>query len=388
MPAGADELAIASTDLRIEQRSDGGYHLFIRAKAGMGSVLLVETTKDPSGKSDNYAYRSELWNPINGDEKRLLDGAFIDPKSGLWSLIDSTLEPDAEFGTAFHVFIPWVVAYGYSWTRNGQEFIADGTFINIRAFSKPYADYTGGFLDNPYRISVTQKPFPRPAPIARPALEPPAIVIAPPEPEPVPEPAPAPEPEPDTSIYMPETLRSFEAIAKSGKGSVSYSLGEADIVPTLARILDQVEGDTLDLVICLDTTDSMADDIEAVKLSLPAMVKEKTARFSSFRLGLVLYKDYFEDYVVKRIEFTTDVAAFTQAVTRVRVAGGRDIPEAVYEALYESLVGYPWSADARLVVLIGDAPAHPLPRGKIDRSMVERKSAELGVSIDVIILPH
>jgi len=189
-------------------------------------------------------------------------------------------------------------------------------------------------------------------------------------------------------MYMPETLRSFESIAKSGKGSVSYSLGEADIVPTLARILDGVEGDELDLVICLDTTDSMADDIDAVKTSLPAMVKEKTARFASFRLGLVLYKDYFEDYVVKRIEFTKDVAAFTAAVTRVRVAGGRDIPEAVYEALYEALVGYDWSAKARLIVLIGDAPPHPLPRGKIDKDMVESKSSELGVSMSVIILPH
>jgi len=346
----------------------------------LGSVLLVETTKDPGGVADNYAYRAEIWNPVNGDEKRMLDGAFIDPKNRIWSLIDSTPEPDAEFGKAFHVFIPWVVAYGYSWSRNGREFIADGTFINVRASANPYADYSGGFLDNPYRVSVTQKPFPRPAPKVVPAIEPPAPIIAVPEP-------PAPEP-PDTSIYMPETMRSFESIAKSGKGSVSYSLGEADIVPTLARILDEIEGDELDLVICRDTTDSMADDIDAVKLSLPAMVKEKTVRFSSFRLGLVLYKDYFEDYVVKRMEFTKDVAAFTQAVTKIRVAGGRDIPEAVYEALYEALVGYDWSASAKLIVLIGDAPAHPLPRGKIDKSMVDRKSAELGVSIDVIILPH
>lgn len=390
VPASADELSIRSSDLRIEQRSDGGYHLFIRAMPGVGSILLVETTKDPRGKSDNYAYRAALWNPVNGDEKRMLNGSFIDPGRGLWSLIDSTPEPDTEFGEAYHIFIPWVVAFGYEWTRNGQEFIADGTFINIRAFTKPYADYTGSFLDNPYRISVTQKPFPRPAPVVRPALEPPAAVIEPPPPvpDPVPDTPPVPEPVPDTSMYMPEALRSFESIAKSGKGSMSYSLGEADIVPTLARILDEVEGATLDLVICLDTTDSMADDIEAVKLSLPAMVKEKTTRFTSFRLGLVLYKDYFEDYVVKRIDFTTDVGVFTQAVSRIRVAGGRDIPEAVYEALYESLVGYPWSADARLVVLIGDAPAHPLPRGKIDREMVERKSAELDVSIDVIILPH
>ena len=373
----ADDLAVSAADLRIEQRDDGGYHLFVRAKSGIGSVLLVESTKDPGGVADNYAYRAELWNPVNGDEKRLLNGAFIDPKAGLWSLIDSTPEADAELGSAFHVFIPWVVAYGYPWSRNGREFIADGTFINIRTFAKPHSDYGGPFLDNPYRIAVTQKPFPRPEPKALPAIEPPPAVVAPSAPEP-----------PDTSLYMPETLRSFESIAESGKGTVSYSLGEADIVPTLAKILDNVTGDELDLVICLDTTDSMADDIDAVKTSLPAMVKEKTARFSSFRLGLVLYKDYFEDYVVKRMAFTRDVAAFTTAVTRVRVAGGRDIPEAVYEALYEALVGYDWSAASRLIVLIGDAPAHPLPRGKIDKAMVDSKSQELDVAIDVIILPH
>jgi len=372
-------LAVSSSDLRIEQRDDAGYHLFVRAKPGLGSVLLVETTKDPSGVADNYAYRAEAWNPVNGDERRMLDGAFIDPARGLWSLIDSTPEPDASFGSAYHVFIPWVVAYGYPWSRNGREFIADGTFVNIRAFAKPYADYSGGFVDNPYRISVTQKPFPRSEPRALPAIEPPAPIVDAPKPEPKPV---------DTSIYMPETLRSFESIAESGKGTVSYSLGAADIVPTLERILDAVEGESLDLVICLDTTESMADDIEAVKTSLPAMVAEKTKRFSAFRLGLVLYKDYFEDYVVKRMEFTQDVGAFTDAVTRVRVAGGRDIPEAVYEALYEALIGYPWSADAMLVVLIGDAPAHPLPRGRISKAMVDAKSAELGVAISVIVLPH
>jgi hypothetical protein len=373
----AQGLAIPASDLRIEQESDGGYHLYVRARPGIGSVLLVESTKDPGGTADNYAYRAEVWNPVNGDEKRLLNGAFIDPKSGIHSLIDSTPSPDAQFGTAFHLFIPWVVAYGYPWSRNGREFISDGTFVNIRAFSKPYADYAGSFLDNPYRISVTQKPFPRPAPKEIPPIEPPPAIVEP-----------VAAPEPDTSIYMPETLRSFESIAESGKGTISYSLGEADIVPVLARILDQVEGDELDLVICLDTTDSMADDIDAVKTSLPAMVREKTARFSTFRLGLVLYKDYFEDYVVKRFAFTKDVGSFTSAVNKVRVAGGRDIPEAVYEALYEALTGYDWSAKTKMIVLIGDAPAHPLPRGRVDKAMVDREAAELGVSIQVIILPH
>lgn len=372
----ADDLVVAAGDLRIEQRNDAGYHLFIKARPGLGSVLLVESTKDPAGAADNYAYRAETWNQVNGDEKRLLNGAFIAPASKVYSLVDSTPEPDALFGSAYHIFIPWVVAYGYAWSRNGREFIADGTFINIRAFAKPYADYTGPYHDNPYRIAVTQKPFPRPEP----AVEPPKV--EPPRVEP-----PRVEP-PDTSMYMPETLKAFESIASSGRGTVSYSTGEADIVPVLAHILDGIDGDELDMVICLDTTDSMSDDIDAVKATLPVMIKEKTARFSSFRLGLVLYKDYFEDYVVKRMEFTRDIAVFGDAVARIRVAGGRDIPEAIFEALYEALTGYDWSAQNRMIILIGDAPPHPIPRGKIDQSMVDAKSAVLGITVNVIILPH
>ncbi|GAB1432291.1 VWA domain-containing protein [Spirochaetota bacterium] len=383
--AQSPELVLSPADLRIEQLGDGGYHLYIKAKAGLGSVLLAETTKDPFGKEANYAYRAESWNPINGDEKRMLDGVFLDSKSQLFSLIDSSPEPDPLLGMAFHIFIPWVVTYGYPWTRNGREFLSDGSFINIRTFSEPYADYRGAFADNPYKISVTQRPLPRPEPISHPAVEAPAAIVqapeAPPEKKEV-------APKPKLELYMPETLKSFEAIAKAGKGELAFSEGEADIVPVLARILDKIEGDSLDLVICLDTTESMADDIDAVKLSLPEMVKEKTARFSDFRLGLVLYKDYFEDYVVKRMEFTKDVALFTRMVTSVKVGGGRDIPEAVYEALYEALGSYEWTADAKHIVLIGDAPAHPIPRGKIDKAMVDKMAAQLGVVIDAIILPH
>ncbi len=393
-------MSVKPVDVRIEQRSDGGYHLFIRVKPGMGSVLLTETTKDPSGKQDNYAYRAESWNPVNGDEKRLLDGSFIPQDKQLFSLVDSTPETDTQFGKAFHIFIPWVVAWGYSWSRNGRTFLADGTFLNIRAFSKPYADYTGSFFENPYKISVTQKPFERPAiktpepakpllaPVVAPVVAPPVAVAPPVIAPPAPKPEPPKAPERDMSLYMPDTVSSFGSLADVSKGSTEFSVGRDDIIPALARILDAIPGPSLDLVICLDTTESMADDIDAVKASLPLMVREKTARFTSFRLGLVLYKDYFEDYVVQKTPFTHDAGVFNTAVNKVRVQGGRDIPEAVYEALYEALSGYDWLASSKVIVLIGDAPPHPIPRAKIDRTMVEKKAAALGVSVSVIILPH
>lgn len=363
----ASPLGLGPSDLRIEQYADGGYHLYVRAKPGLGSVLLTESTKDPGLKADNYAYRSPEWNAVNGDEKRLLDGAFIPPERKIYSLVDSTPEPDAQFGQAFHIFIPWVVDWGYSWGRNGQTFIADGSFVNIRAFAKAYADYTGAFRDNPYLVKVTQVPHTPAAPPESPAK---------------------PEAKPDLCRYMPQTVSAFEGVAAAGKGVSSFASGADDVVPKIAAILDRAKGKSLDLVVCLDTTDSMQDDIASVKRDLPALVREKLGDFKEFRIGFVLYKDYFEEYLNKKYDFTRDFGVFAAELAAVKVGGGRDIPEAVYEALYAALTEYPWAAEKKIVLLIGDAPPHPIPRGKIDRAMVEAESERRKIEMDVIILPH
>ena len=79
-------LLILSDDVRIVQdKTDefsplGGYHLFIRKKPEIESVMLTETTKDPEGKADSYAYRAEEYNTINGDEIRYLNGKILDSK--------------------------------------------------------------------------------------------------------------------------------------------------------------------------------------------------------------------------------------------------------------------------------------------------------------------
>jgi hypothetical protein len=354
VPLVALDLFIAPNDVRIEQRVDGGYHLFIRKKPDVASVLLTESTRDPALKADNYAYRSPEWNPINGDEIRYLDGKPIPKESKLWSLIDSSPEPDREFGQAFHIYIPYILHYGYSWTRHGEIYVVDGTYLNIRAFEKPYGDYQGIFKDNPFVLRVVQKP-----------LE------GPPE-----------------GNFMKDTIASFTEIAAAGKGELVYSTGVDDIVPKIKKILETVQGKSVDLVVALDTTDSMRNDIDAVRTMLIPMLQEIITKYSSFRIGMVLYKDYFEEYLNKVIPFTNDFTSFQRTLNAIRVGGGRDIPEAVYEALYMACTKFPWMAEEKLIILIGDAPPHPRPRGNITREMVEKAAAEGGLKMNVMILPQ
>jgi len=160
------------------------------------------------------------------------------------------------------------------------------------------------------------------------------------------------------------------------------------MVDKIGSILDNAKGKTLDLVLALDTTESMYDDMPALKRRIMPFLKSHTEKFLKYRVGLLFYKDYMDEYLVKPYPFSNKLSVIKRNIDSMHVSGGRDIPEAVFEALYASIHSYRWQADSRLIVLIGDAPPHPRPRGKITSEMVYRDAKALGIKINTIILPQ
>jgi hypothetical protein len=353
VPASGQDLSISTGDMRIEQQVDGGFHLYIRKKPGINSVLLTESTRDPTLNEDNYAYRTSAWNAINGDELRLLNGVPIPRETGILSIIDSSPEPDPQFGEAFQLYIPYLLYYGYQNTRHGEVYVVDGTYLNIRAFTLPYGDYRSSFQDNPFVVQVTQQP-----------LE------GPPE-----------------GNYMKDTVDTYTKII-SPEGDLVYSTGADDVVNKIEGMLAGEDGKTVDLVLCLDTTGSMRDDIDSIRRLLIPRLQEIIAGFKDFRIGMVLYKDYYETYLTRVIPFTNDFEQFQTSLNNIRVGGGRDIPEAVHEALYDGATKFPWEAETRMMILIGDAPPHPRQRGTVSKEMVDQSVEERNIRLNAIILPQ
>ena len=349
----AQNLNIESADLRLELRADGGYHLFIRKKPDISSVLLTESTRDPSMRADNYAYRAGEWNPVNGDEIRILNGTPL-PRGRIYSLVSSTVENHPELGQSFHIYIPYILYYGYEGGRSGEVYITDGTYLNIRAFSLPYADYRGSFKDNPFVLEAKQEPVP-----------------GPPE-----------------GKYIREAVDTFKEIAKSGGGNIIYSQGPDDVVELIKIELEKERGKNIDIVICLDTTNSMKKFIDPLRAKLVPMLEDAFRGFPSFRIGMVLFKDYSDIYLTRIIPFTSDFAVFQRNINAVRVTGGGDIPEAVYEALYDGAEKFPWEAESKLMILLGDAPPHPKPRGKITKEMADNAAAEKKIKVHALLLPQ
>jgi len=353
IPVFAQDLSLDPADLRLELRADGGFHLFIRKKQDIGSVLITESSRDPSRNADNYAYRAPEWNPVNGDEIRLLNGVPIPRESRIFSLVSSTAVTHPELGSAFHIYIPWVLYYGYEYTRHGEIYVGDGTYFNIRAFNYPYADYRGRFMDNPFVLEAVQE-----------------------------------TPDIPAGNYMEETVTSFSEIARKGKGDFVYAPDPPALIEIINKFLKEESGKSVDIVLCLDTTGSMKPYIDEIRKMLIPRMRELVAEFRDFRIGMVLFKDYNSEYLNRVIPFTRDFSLFQRNLNAIQSRGGGDIPEAVYEALYEGADKFPWAAESRLLILIGDAPPHPRQRGKISSEMVYEKIAEKGIKVNAVILAN
>lgn len=341
---GANDAAlkIEPNDAYLEYVEGEGIHLYVRKKPGLGSILITDSSADPEKKSHTYSLRAYDYNIINGDELRVLNGEFIDPAKDLFFLIDSTPEYSAIFDDqAFHILIPFYCVYGYPWSREGQVEILQDSWLNIRTFSKPYGDHDGGlFQDNPFTLNKV-KELPR-----------------------------------KVEVPLPPQLEDTKIIKNRD-----------DLLNEVDNILSELKGNEVDLVLVLDTTISMKDNLDFVKKKLVPLLKTRTRNYSRFRIGMVFYRDYKESYLTKEYAFTTDISSIESILRKVKVAGGRDKEEAVNEGIFSAVSNFDWMAPDRIIIQIGDALGHTKPKGAITKEMVLDGATVKNISIYPILLP-
>jgi hypothetical protein len=159
---------------------------------------------------------------------------------------------------------------------------------------------------------------------------------------------------PEYQVLVRKEGRAAQALLARGRRSALEVRLAAPPAPARAK---------LDLVFLVDATGSMGDEIDKLRASLRAITAEVASLPSrpDICLGLVAYRDRGDAFLVRAHDFTNDVGAFLgQALGPLQAAGGGDYPEAMNEALHETVHALSWrgTGTTRLVVLLADAPPH------------------------------
>jgi hypothetical protein len=117
----------------------------------------------------------------------------------------------------------------------------------------------------------------------------------------------------------------------------------------------------LDLVLVIDTTGSMGDELEYLKTEIDSIVASVHRMFPSVdqRYSLITYRDNGDAYVCRTHDFTDSLDDFRRRMDSQAADGGGDFPEAMDVAL-NSAGNLSWRTTntARVLFLVGDAPPH------------------------------
>ena len=116
--------------------------------------------------------------------------------------------------------------------------------------------------------------------------------------------------------------------------------------------------DQLDLMLVVDTTGSMSDELNFLKTELRAIIDEVAAKHSGLdvQVGLVVYRDVGDSYVSRTFDLTNDIAALQDNLKAQSANGGGDYPEAMQVGLREGVTASWRENSTKVMLLAADAP--------------------------------
>lgn len=141
----------------------------------------------------------------------------------------------------------------------------------------------------------------------------------------------------------------------------------------------------IELMLIIDTTGSMGDELEYLKSELAYVIEEikKNNNDISIYISLLFYRDQNDAYITKYVEFTDDVNLTIAELKKQGANEGGDFEEAVQIAFNEALQKNWTSKNSTKIILhVADAPAHDQDIQQWNECVL--KASSMGIQIITI----
>jgi hypothetical protein len=167
-------------------------------------------------------------------------------------------------------------------------------------------------------------------------------------------------PQLDGSFGSNVTEFELQITAQGQTTSQAVSMNQTPWVVALEDVVAELP-QKLDLALIIDTTGSMSDELEYLKVEIDSIAQKIKSLYPNVdqRFAVVLYRDHGDEYVTRAYDFTSSLSEFRSILSKQSASGGGDHPEAMDAAL-ERANDLAWRTGdtARVAFLVGDAPPH------------------------------
>ena len=147
--------------------------------------------------------------------------------------------------------------------------------------------------------------------------------------------------------------------------------------------------DSLDLMLVIDTTGSMADELSYLQAELENVINRAVSDNGNIpvRLSVNFYRDDGDEYVVRDFDFTDNISQAISDLNAQSADGGGDMPEKVNAALDNAINSHNWNDNStKLLFIILDAPPHNDDKDAVaDMLELTQQAAEKGIRIIPIL---
>jgi hypothetical protein len=136
-----------------------------------------------------------------------------------------------------------------------------------------------------------------------------------------------------------------------------------------------------DLMLVVDVTGSMGDELEYLKSELRSILADlkRSHPRLDIRLSLIVYRDEGDEFVTRTFPFTPSLGLVQGNLRAQFAGGGGDYPEAMDQALSRA-VGQTWRPDAvKSLLLVADAPPHDENVGKTWRAVEAARAKRIQI---------